>query len=209
MWWMRAHDDAGRPVRIGGAALRHALARWAAGARRASWVRAAQRATLQGTLPLALGTAALLGMILALSILSGAAGLWLLLFTPVFTSLVFPLAIVVAASERLPGLSRQAAIRAALMLRRCPACDYDLSPPPPTHPPPHHHAPRPFGPPSPHTSHTSMGVAADARSHAPGPTLTPTPTTRVTCPECGAAWHAGRIGDDAPEYQPRTVVIRR
>lgn len=164
-------------MRIGGAAVSHALRRWLALARRASWSGAARRATLRGTLPLALGTAALVGMIVALSILGGAAGLWLLLFTPVFTSLVFPLAMAVAATERLPGLGRQAAIRAALMRRRCPACDYDLA--------------------------TPLAIATAGRAQA-SPAGTPT----VICPECGAAWHARRIGDDAPEYQPRTVVIR-
>lgn len=54
-------------------------------------------------------------------------GLWLLLFMPIASALLFVVLRAFAASEGVIGRVGEQCARAALAKRRCPRCDYDLS----------------------------------------------------------------------------------
>lgn len=76
---------------------------------------------------LIVGTLALLAVMARLTIDSPSSGLYLLLLTPVFTSLLAAVAMVVAGVGAVAGRLREHMVLAALHERCCPGCAYDLS----------------------------------------------------------------------------------
>ncbi|MBL8990127.1 MAG: hypothetical protein JNJ48_00960, partial [Phycisphaerae bacterium] len=73
------------------------------------------------------GAMVLVGFAVALMIVEGPTGLWLVMFSPVFTTLLFVgLLGLVWCAAAMSSLARTAASR-SLSARRCPTCGYDLS----------------------------------------------------------------------------------
>lgn len=190
----RSPDDVGRVLGLHPRAILPALRLLIPSHRRfvSSGAGAFARAALDGRLLMLIGAIGLITMIVLLLIFDGPSGLWLLMLTPVFTSLFIAAGTAVRGALGWRSMLGEAMIRAMLGRHRCPSCGYDLrglidAPPP---------AGKTRGEPQPETE-------PHARANA-GTSPAAGPASMATCPECGGCWRMDRLGTTTP---PMTEVV--
>jgi len=125
---LRCVDDAGVPVRL--------AARWAVPAARAGLAELVARPGavlrvlrwgLSGAGLLTFGTLALLTVMVVLAIKEPSTGMYLVLLSPIFTSLLGAVAVLLIRAGVQAGRLRGRMVRVALHRRCCPGCGYSLS----------------------------------------------------------------------------------
>lgn len=110
----------------GGLAAVRLLLRRSKGRRTDLVLRAVWKSVRTGHLLIVIGTTALLGLMVALAIRETAVAIWMLLFSPVMTTL---LVIFASAGLGLLGMVTtmgELAVRALLWKKKCPGCGYEL-----------------------------------------------------------------------------------
>jgi len=85
------------------------------------------RTAKSGRLLSVVGTIALVGMIGVLVVSETAVGIWMLIFSPIASTLLIALGGLVVAGLAMSRRAGHAVVRAMLARRRCPACNYDLA----------------------------------------------------------------------------------
>jgi hypothetical protein len=125
----RVRDDAGRVVRLHGAGLGAALwlaARRSRGRRTDIALRALLRVVKSGRLLSVIGTTAMVIMIGVLIVSETAVGIWMLLFSPIFSAMLVAIAGFFVAGFAMSDSVGRMGVRAMLARQRCPSCNYDL-----------------------------------------------------------------------------------
>ncbi|MFN9131360.1 MAG: hypothetical protein ACK5XO_01610 [Phycisphaerales bacterium] len=202
----RSPDDVGRVLGLHPRAILPALRLLTPSHRRfvSSGAGAFARAALDGRLLMLIGAIGLITMIVLLLIFDGPSGLWLLMLTPVFTSLFIAAGTAVRGALGWRSMLGEAMIRAMLGRHRCPSCGYDLrwlidAPPP---------AGEARGQIEPETepeTETNTEPPAGAKPGAiRGTSIAAGPASMATCPECGGCWRMDRLGTTTP---PMTEVV--
>lgn len=126
---LQVRDDRFVLRRIHRSAVARLLRAGPGGSRRLNplrWVAPLRHAPRAGVV-IAVAAAVLVGFAVALMIVEGPTGLWLVLFSPVFTTLLFVGLLGLVWLAAVVARLAQASARAALSARRCPACGYDLA----------------------------------------------------------------------------------
>jgi len=126
----RVRDDAGRVVRLHPIGLGAGLslaARQTSGRRVAIALAQLTRLIKSGRLLSVLGTLALLAMIGVLVVFETAVGIWMLVFSPIISTLLVAMGGLFVAAMALSRRVGPGVVRAMLARRRCPACNYDLA----------------------------------------------------------------------------------
>jgi hypothetical protein len=126
-------DDAGTPVglHLSGLwpTLRSVMPSGSAGGRgsaRGQWIGAAISILLRGETLVLLAAAFLLGVIGLLMLEQAGTGMWLLLFSPIASSLLVAVCGSLFTLGMLGRRFRARVVRVQLQRNHCPACDYDL-----------------------------------------------------------------------------------
>ncbi len=150
----------------GGLAAVRLLLRRSKGRRTDLVLRAVWKSVRTGQLLIVIGTTALLALMVALAIRETAVAIWMLLFSPVMSTL---LVIFASAGLGLLGMIAtmgELAVRALLWQKKCPGCGYELG-----------------------------GVPRERvkRAHGGGGSVAGGDEI-VRCPECGSVWRAERLG---------------
>jgi hypothetical protein len=177
-------DDAGKPIRLhpSGIALtvRSVLPRGGRGGG-GRWISAALTILLRGESLVILAAVFLLAVIGLLMIEQAGTGMWLLLFSPIASSLLVAICGSLFTLGVLGRRFRQRMVRVQLQRKHCPACDYDLR--------------------------SQLSDDADARGVQAAGESADAPEHLIRCPECAAQWSHSRLGA-AVDGPAQVIVIR-